>query len=100
MRIILLIVAFTIVIWIVYNSILTFYAFKLERKLRKQKLEKFIEMLGSGHKYRDLGNGSIRRKWKKGWITIKADFDEALISYNETFNFWFHNIAKWRKEHG
>ena len=94
MRSILLISAVAFVIWIIYNSLQTLYVIRLERELKKQDLKTYIEKLGTDHRYRDLGNGFIRHKWKKGWMVIKADFDEAMISYNEKFIFWFHNIAK------
>ena len=33
--------------------------------------------------YKEYGNGITRYKWKKGWITMKADFDKTGIAYNE-----------------
>jgi hypothetical protein len=75
-----------------YRVISHIYIVRLQRMLENGDLSLFLEVLGPRHKMRQLANGIERYKWKKGWITIRADFDEKgkLVStkqeYDEKFS--------------
>ncbi|CAN5791133.1 hypothetical protein BH11BAC4_BH11BAC4_08490 [soil metagenome] len=75
--------------WGLYNLIVSIYFLEKGNHLKGQLLEVFIKRLGKKYKCKELGAGITRYKWKKGWIIIKADFDEALRACNEKAVFAF-----------
>lgn len=61
---------------IVYKLVTYLYFLQLKKDLQNASLEFFILRLGTNYKYKHLTNGTMRYKWAKRWITIRANFDE------------------------
>jgi len=62
---------------------LSLYYYRLRSRLKGQSFDVMVKHLGINYRYKEMNNGFTRYKWRKGWITIRADFDETLISYHE-----------------
>ena len=68
-------------LWAIYRA-LPFLYFQKLKTMKNGNLETFKNKLGDTYQYKTLYNGLIRCKWHKGWVVIKANFDEEgnLIS--------------------
>ena len=55
---------------------LLYYYFYLRIKLRNASLDTFIKVLGDSYQQRIIYEGVYRYKWYKGWIVVRATFDQ------------------------
>lgn len=71
-----IIICSMVVALMVYKLVTYLYFLQLKKDLQNASLEFFILRLGTNYKYKHLTNGTMRYKWSKRWITIRANFDE------------------------
>ena len=67
---------------------------KLKRNLENADFGTFKKELGNNYKYKVFSSGLTRCRWSKGWISIKADFDEKgkLINEKISYKVWGPNL--------
>lgn len=65
-----------LVVMLFYKLLTYLYYLQLKKELNRASLEFFIFRLGTNYQYKHLTNGTIRYKWSKRWVTIRANFDE------------------------
>ena len=63
-------------ILLVYKLVTFLYYLRLKKDLNNANLDFFIQQLGNNYQYKHLTNGSLRYKWDKRWVIIRANFDE------------------------
>lgn len=61
---------------LIYKLASLLYFFFLKAKLRNGNLNTFTRIIGENYQHRPQFNGLIRYKWSKGWVNVKANFDE------------------------
>ena len=78
-----------LLVGVIYKGLSFLYFQRLKHKLKDGDIDTFKKLLGQNYQYRDLYNGLTRCKWFKGWLVIKANFNEEgklicsrIIPYN------------------
>ena len=67
----------TLFIFLFYKTAtVLYYRYYLRTKLQNASLKKKKKILGSGYQFKTIYNGATRYKWVKGWIKIRATFDD------------------------
>ena len=67
-----------------------YYFYYLQSRLRDANLAQFKSKLGKNYHYKVLSGRTVRYKWRKGWITIRAIFNEKgelIQDEKQEFNF-------------
>lgn len=64
------------IVLLIYKIASLLYFLIIKAKLRKGDLTTFTQVIGENHKHRPQLNGLMRYKWSKGWVNVKANFDE------------------------
>lgn len=78
------VIGIIIALLLLYKIASLIYFLNLKAKLKHADLNTFTKVLGENHKHRLQFNGLIRYKWSKGWVIIKANFDEnGNLIYNK-----------------
>lgn len=81
-----LIIIGLLLILLIYKLVTFLYYLRLKKYLNNANLDFFIQQLGNKYQYKHLANGSLRYKWDKRWIIIRANFDENGNYVNPNVN--------------
>ncbi len=60
-----------------YKGVTIAYYYYLRRKLKNATLDNFKAILGTKYQYRLIHTKATRYKWYKGWVIIRATFDDT-----------------------
>ena len=83
---------------LVYRLLTYLYCQRLKKDLKDADLKLFIFRLGNNYQYKHISKEKTRYKWAKGWVTIRANFDnkgQAEKNYMGTSNFTFTKANIW-----